>query len=64
MTLLDLIDEVFEKTHVDREEILSQVREAWPDGRDHFTETQCALVERALRLATASPECISPLRRL
>ena len=29
MTLLELVDEVFEKTHVDRVEIFSQVRAAW-----------------------------------
>jgi hypothetical protein len=64
MTLVELIEEVHEKTHVDRVKILSRMKEAWPDGRSYFTGTQCALVERSLRLATASPECISPLRRL
>jgi hypothetical protein len=64
MTLLDLVDEVFEKTHVDRAEILAQVQEAWPDGRDHFTPTQCALVERALSTATPPPVRPAPLRMM
>ena len=64
MTLLELVEEVHEKTHAPQIEIFSIVRAAWPDGRDQFTETQCALVARALSGGGASPECISPLRRL
>ena len=64
MTLLELIEEVFEKTHVDRVEILSRVEEAWPDGRAQYTQTQCALVERALSWATPAPVRCAPLRRL
>ena len=64
MTLSELIDEVQEHTHAGEIEIACVVLEAWPDGRDHFTETQCALVERALRGASASPKSTSPLRRL
>ncbi len=64
MTLLELVDEVFEKTHVDRVEILAQVQEAWPDGRDHFTPTQCALVVRALGGGTPPPARCAALRRL
>lgn len=63
MTLLELIDEVYEKTHVDRVEIFSQVTAAWPDGRDHFTDTQCALVVRALGGATQPPVRCAALRR-
>ena len=64
MTLLELIDEVFEKTHVDRVEIYSRVQAAWPDGRANFTETQCALLARVLGGATPSPVRCAPLRRL
>ena len=62
MTLLELIDEVFEKTHVDRVEIFSRVTTAWPDGRDHFTGTQCALVVRALSGGCGAPRQRRPIR--
>ena len=48
MTLFDLVDEVFEKTHVDRAEILERALKAWPRVQD-FTITQCRLLERALK---------------
>ena len=62
MTLLELVDEVFEKTHVDRVEIYSKVQAAWPDGRAYFTPTQCALLERALRGATPPSPLSAPLK--
>ena len=64
MTLVELIDEVWEKTHVDRVEIFSRVRQAWPDGKDYFTATQCALVTRALGGATPPPVRCAALRRM
>ena len=64
MTLLELIEEVHEKTHVDRVEIFSQVRLAWGEERPKYTATQCALLVRALDWSTASPKCVSPLRRV
>lgn len=62
MTLIELIDEVWEKTHVDRVEILLRVEEAWPEGRSYFTGTQCALVVRAVGMATPSPKRCAALR--
>jgi hypothetical protein len=53
VTLAELIEEVYEKTHVDRLKIYSRATSAWP-GRDFFTPTQCALLVRALRGATPS----------
>lgn len=48
MTLLELIEEVYEKTHVDRVEILSIVQESWGEKRESYSATQAALVVRAL----------------
>jgi hypothetical protein len=64
MTLFELIDEVFEKTHVDREEILSRVRAAWPGRVNGFTPTQCALMVRALSAATPTPVRPAPLWKM
>lgn len=43
MTLLELIQEVHEKTHMAELEILDLVRQSWP-GKMHFTPTQARLV--------------------
>lgn len=43
MTLLELIEEAHEKTHLDQVEILAIVRTAWP-GRNAFTPTQARLL--------------------
>ncbi len=48
MTLLDLIDEVEERTHFGKLEILEKVREAWPLHTE-FTPTQCALVVNSIQ---------------
>jgi hypothetical protein len=53
MTLIELIEEVHEKTHVDRVEIFSRATSAWP-GKDFFTPTQCNLLVRSLRGTTPS----------
>ena len=62
MTLLELVDEVFEKTHVDRVEIFSQVRAAWGKDRPEYTATQCALLVRALSGACGAPRQRRPIR--
>jgi hypothetical protein len=64
MTLLELVDEVYEKTHVDRLEIFSRVRSAWGVDSKKYTATQCALVVRALGGATPPPAQCAPLHRL
>lgn len=43
MTLPEMIDEVYEKTHVPMIEILRLVLINWP-GRKTFTPTQCNLL--------------------
>ena len=43
MTLLDLVEEVQEKTHQRELEILDCVRRAWPN-HTQFTETQARLM--------------------
>lgn len=43
MTLVELVQEVHEKTHLPMEEILDLVQNSWP-GKHEFTPTQCALV--------------------
>lgn len=43
MTLLDLVHEVHEKTHLAELEILELVRRSWP-GHMQFTPTQARLV--------------------
>ncbi len=48
MTLIDLVEEVFEKTHVDRAEILERAVQAWPRVKE-FSTTQCRLLERAVQ---------------
>lgn len=48
MTLLDLIAEVQEKTHIGELEILDKVRRAWP-AHTHFTPTQVALAINSIQ---------------
>jgi len=48
MTLLEVIQEVQEKTHLGELEILDRVKRAWPN-RQQFTPTQAALVVRAIQ---------------
>lgn len=43
MTLLELVEEAHEKTHLDQVEILAIARAAWP-GRNAFTPTQARLL--------------------
>lgn len=43
MTLLELIQEVHERTHFPELEILDLVRQSWP-GKMQFTPTQARLV--------------------
>ena len=43
MTLPDMIDEVFEKTHWPVFEVLNLIEDNWP-GHDTFTPTQCDLL--------------------
>ena len=64
MTLVELVNEVWEKTHVDRVEIFSRVEAAWGVERPVYTGTQCALLVRALGGATPPTVRCVPLRRL
>ena len=43
MTLPEMIDEVYEKTHVPMIEVLNLIEANWP-GRETFTPTQCNLL--------------------
>ena len=43
MTLPEMVDEVYEKTHVPMIEVLSLIEDNWP-GHDTFTPTQCNLL--------------------
>lgn len=43
MTLPEMIDEVYEKTHVPQIEVLDLIEENWP-GSQTFTPTQCNLL--------------------
>jgi hypothetical protein len=63
MTLLELVEEVYEKTHVDRLEIFSRATSAWP-RLEKFTPTQCALLVRALRGAAPRSPLAAPLKRV
>ena len=47
MTLHDMVTEIHERTHVDKIEILSRAREAWPQTVD-FKPVQARLLEKAL----------------
>ena len=40
MTMLEMVDEVYERTHVDRVEIFSRARAAWP-GAVEFKPCRC-----------------------
>ena len=61
MSLLELVDEVYERTHEDKVEIWSRARTAWPTV-ENFSETQCALLVRALRGATPRLPLAVPVR--
>lgn len=63
MTLLELVDEVYERTHADKVEIWSRAKLAWP-RLEEFTETQCALLVRALRGASPRSPLAAPLKRV
>ena len=43
MTLPEMIDEVYEKTHVPQIEVLNLIETNWP-GHETFTPTQCNLL--------------------
>ena len=43
MTLPEMIDEVYENTHVPMIEVLNLIEDNWP-GHDTFTPTQCNLL--------------------
>jgi hypothetical protein len=43
MTLPEMIDEVYEKTHVPMIEVLNLIEANWP-GHQTFTPTQCNLL--------------------
>ena len=43
MTLPEMIDEVYEKTHVPMIEVLNLIEDNWP-GHDRFTMTQANLL--------------------
>ena len=43
MTLPDMIDEVYEKTHVPQIKVLNLIETNWP-GHETFTPTQCNLL--------------------
>ena len=62
MTLLELIDEVYERTHVDRVEIFSRARAAWP-GAVEFKPVQMRLLERALSGATPASGPVVAIRQ-
>jgi len=47
VTLLELVDSAFDRTHVERAEILERVLAAWPSTYN-FKPVQCRLLEWAL----------------